>query len=188
MGPHFPRMRLQVHLVSGRVPAGDIHGNSDAYCVAKWADSSYESKVVNRSLKPKWNEEFELSPSEDTDIQQSLLLEVYHVRREGRKTSELLGCAAIPLVDLVMGLEKNFWVKLGNKEGGERIRDKIGGILKKRKHKKDPDATHNFYDCRILIGLTALDFGIDVELEEGIHNQWMRRPSLRASGRLASGS
>mmetsp|Transcript_7750 Transcript_7750/g.9597 ORF Transcript_7750/g.9597 Transcript_7750/m.9597 type:complete len:203 (+) Transcript_7750:1102-1710(+) len=148
--------------------AADINGSSDPYCTFKLGEASYQSKRIPHSLNPTWNESFEL----EFKSAGSEKLELHVFDHDAVGAHDSLGTAIVELGDLIVGIEKTFWVKLEGGETGENIVATIGNMFKKRK-KKSADVAVSLNKGQVQIGLTAIDFGY------GYHEQSCDSPMLR---------
>ncbi|XP_022882412.1 synaptotagmin-5-like [Olea europaea var. sylvestris] len=104
---------LEVKLVQAKeLTNKDIIGKSDPYAVLyvrPLRDRMKKSRTINNQLNPIWNEHFEFI-IEDASTQH-LVIKIYD--DEGvLQSSELIGCAQLPLSDLEPGKVKDVWLKL----------------------------------------------------------------------------
>ncbi|KAA8521589.1 hypothetical protein F0562_012262 [Nyssa sinensis] len=92
---------LDVKLIQAKeLTNKDIIGKSDPYAVLFIRP--------NNQLNPIWNEHFEFIVEDEST--QHLTIRVFD--DEGVQASELIGCAQVPLKDLVPGKVKDMWLKL----------------------------------------------------------------------------
>ncbi|XP_019173748.1 PREDICTED: synaptotagmin-4-like [Ipomoea nil] len=103
---------LDVKLIQAKeLTNKDLIGKSDPFAevfIRPLRARMKNSKVINNSLNPIWNEHFEF---EVEDIStQHLTVKVYD--DEGVQASELIGCAQFPLQELQPGKVKVVWLKL----------------------------------------------------------------------------
>ncbi|KAG8381738.1 hypothetical protein BUALT_Bualt05G0003800 [Buddleja alternifolia] len=103
---------LEVKLIEAKeLTNKDIIGKSDPYAelfVRPLRDRIKTSKTINNQTNPIWNEHFEFVV-EDVSTQH-LTIRVHD--DEGLKSSELIGCAQVPLSELEPGKVKAVWLKL----------------------------------------------------------------------------
>ncbi|VFQ84776.1 unnamed protein product [Cuscuta campestris] len=103
---------LEVKLIQAKdLTNKDIIGKSDPFAevfIRPLRAKMKNSKVINNSLSPIWNEHFEFEV-EDVSTQH-LTVKVYD--DEGVQSSELIGCAQFALKDLEPGKVKVVWLKL----------------------------------------------------------------------------
>ncbi|VFQ60736.1 unnamed protein product [Cuscuta campestris] len=103
---------LEVKLIQAKdLTNKDIIGKSDPFAevfIRPIRAKMKNSKVINNSLNPIWNEHFEFEV-EDVSTQH-LTVKVYD--DEGVQSSELIGCAQFALKDLEPGKVKVVWLKL----------------------------------------------------------------------------
>ncbi|GFP83317.1 synaptotagmin-5 [Phtheirospermum japonicum] len=103
---------LDVKLIEAKgLTNKDIVGKSDPFAelfVRPLRDSIKTSKTINNETSPIWNEHFEFVV-EDVSTQH-LTIRVYD--DEGLQSSELIGCAQVPLGELQAGKVKDVWLKL----------------------------------------------------------------------------
>ncbi|KAL3646048.1 Synaptotagmin-5 [Castilleja foliolosa] len=103
---------LDVKLIEAKgLTNKDIVGKSDPFAelfVRPLRDRIKTSKTKNNQTSPIWNEHFEFVV-EDVSTQH-LTIRVYD--DEGIQSSELIGCAQVPLVELQAGKVKDVWLKL----------------------------------------------------------------------------
>nr|GMD90099.1 synaptotagmin-5-like isoform X1 [Ipomoea batatas] len=103
---------LEVKLIQGKeLTNKDIVGKSDPFAevfIRPQRERIKKSKVINNTLNPIWNENFEFEV-EDASTQH-LTVKVYD--DEGIQASELIGCAQVQLKDLEPGKVKSVWLAL----------------------------------------------------------------------------
>ncbi|CAH9084125.1 unnamed protein product [Cuscuta epithymum] len=103
---------LEVKLIQAKeLTNKDIIGKSDPFAevfIRPLRAKMKNSKVINNSLNPIWNEHFEFEV-EDVSTQH-LTVKVYD--DEGVQSSEFIGCAQFPLKELEPGKVKVVWLKL----------------------------------------------------------------------------
>jgi len=118
---------LVINLIGGKnLPAADLNGTSDPYCVFKCGQQVIKSTVVEKSLSPYWGEKITLCiPS----LKEPISLNVWD---KDRVTDDFLGSATIIAGDLKEGETKMLIVSLeGNKK-----KKKEGKHSKEEKHKE----------------------------------------------------
>ncbi|KAL2471893.1 Synaptotagmin-5 [Abeliophyllum distichum] len=103
---------LEVKLIQAKeLTNKDIIGKSDPFVdlfIRPLRDRTKTSKTINNQVNPIWNEHFEFLV-EDVSTQH---LTIRVSDDEGIQAAELIGCAQMPLSDLVPGKVKDVWLKL----------------------------------------------------------------------------
>ncbi|KAL3844020.1 hypothetical protein ACJIZ3_001423 [Penstemon smallii] len=103
---------LEVKLIEAKdLRNKDIVGKSDPFAklfIRPLRDKTKTSRTINNQLNPIWNEHYEFVV-EDVSTQQ-LTIRVYD--DEGIQSSELIGCARVPISELQPGKVKDVWLKL----------------------------------------------------------------------------
>jgi len=101
---------LMIKLIGGKnLPAADLNGTSDPYCVFKCGQQVVKSSVVEKSLSPYWGEKITLCvPS----LKEPVSLNVWD---KDRVTDDFLGCAVINASDLKEDETKSLVVQLEEK-------------------------------------------------------------------------
>lgn len=103
---------LDVKLVQAKdLTNKDVIGKSDPYAelfIRPLRDKIKRSRTINNELNPIWNEHFEFIV-EDASTQH---LTIRISDDEGVQASELIGCAQVPLKELIPGKVKDVWLKL----------------------------------------------------------------------------
>jgi len=91
----------------------DFNGQSDPYCTVVYlshkteqVEQEYKSEVINETLNPVWNEEFEFNLDEQKGI---VLIEVWDRDTAGK--DEYLGRVVLPL-DKMEGTHLSGWIAL----------------------------------------------------------------------------
>jgi len=102
---------LVVKLLGGKnLPAADLNGTSDPYCIFRCGRQEVRSSVVQSSLSPFWNETLRLCvPSASTP----LYIEVYD---RDRVSDDFLGQATVDLGSLQHGRKQKLCVTLRSKD------------------------------------------------------------------------
>ncbi|CAA3028543.1 synaptotagmin-5-like [Olea europaea subsp. europaea] len=103
---------LEVKLIQAKeLTNKDIIGKSDPFVdlfIRPLRARTKTSKTINNQVNPIWNEHFEFLV-EDVSTQH---LTIRVSDDEGIQAAELIGCAQMPLSDLVPGKVKDVWLKL----------------------------------------------------------------------------
>lgn len=147
---------LKVNVIEAQNLLGaDIGGSSDPYCTIKIGYNNQFSSIektrkIKNTKNPTWKETFTLPVN--NPINEQLYIEVFN--KEKMSKDDSLGFASIPLNDLARGVEKQVWLQL---EGGTQGGNIIGQIASHLGKKKG----HPTNQGRVLLGLTAMDFGLD---------------------------
>ncbi|KAL0311755.1 UNVERIFIED_CONTAM: Synaptotagmin-4 [Sesamum radiatum] len=103
---------LEVKLIEAQeLTNKDVIGKSDPFAqifVRPLRAKTKTSKVIDNDINPIWNEHFEFEVEDE--LTQHLTVRIYD--DEGIQAAELIGCAQIPISELVPGKIKDVWLKL----------------------------------------------------------------------------
>ena len=99
-------------VAEGTYGTGFTH-SSDPYVVFKVGGRSVRSKTVEKDLNPEWNEELTLSVE---DRMLKLQIEVYDEDKDDE--DDIMGQAAVGMLDLIEGKPKMTTVRLRGEDGG----------------------------------------------------------------------
>ncbi|RWS28324.1 multiple C2 and transmembrane domain-containing protein 1-like protein [Leptotrombidium deliense] len=117
---------VNIVLVEGKgLSSKDENGFSDPYVKFKLGTERYKSKVVNKSLNPQWNEQFDLHTFPD----QSKVLEVSVYDKDFHGKDDFMGKFAINLNNLPKEETLKIWKKLEGGEGSVLLLLTISGTL-----------------------------------------------------------
>ncbi|RWS16204.1 multiple C2 and transmembrane domain-containing protein 1-like isoform X8 [Dinothrombium tinctorium] len=117
---------VNIVLVEGKgLSSKDENGLSDPYVKFKLGSEKYKSKVVNKSLNPVWNEQFDLHTFPD----QSKVLEVSVYDKDFHGRDDFMGKFSINLTNLPKEKTLKLWRKLEGGDGSILLFLTISGTL-----------------------------------------------------------
>jgi Ca2+-dependent lipid-binding protein len=103
---------LHIKLVEGKhLPAADMNGKSDPYCILVSGDIEKKSGIIEKTLDPVWNEYMELPDNTD----KKLKINVWDWDRFG--ASDFLGSCEIDYSHLMDESREDIWKPLVDEKG-----------------------------------------------------------------------
>ncbi|KAF8570027.1 hypothetical protein P879_05451 [Paragonimus westermani] len=120
----MPQGVLRIHVMGARrLKAGDKNivgeGSSDPYCVIRVGARTFKTAVIQKTLDPEWNEQFETV----VDVQCGQFLEVEVYDKDQGNKDDALGTTAISLESVYDLGELDTWTKLeGVKTGSIHLK------------------------------------------------------------------